>query len=148
MLPDALRHRLDQIAMDGTQKIPQRWLDTAIDCVRTGRRCDAIVAGLAAWIRHIEQGTAVDDPHGETLVALAQGEGRAALVGYLAGGYPAAEETVDLMLSLEKGGAFRGVGRRGARARRRARTRAPPRAQTPPPPRALARFVRGTPGAR
>ena len=78
----ALRHRLDQIAMDGTQKIPQRWLDTAIDCVRTGRRCDAIVAGLAAWIRHIEQGTAVDDPHGETLVALAQGEGRAALVAH------------------------------------------------------------------
>ena len=78
----ALRHRLDQIAMDGTQKIPQRWLDTAIDCVRTGRRCDAIVAGLAAWIRRIEQGTAVDDPHGETLVALAQGEGRAALVAH------------------------------------------------------------------
>lgn len=34
----------------------------------------------------------------------AKADGRAALVGYLTGGYPASSETVDLMLSLEAGG--------------------------------------------
>ncbi|KAH8060088.1 tryptophan synthase [Aureococcus anophagefferens] len=34
----------------------------------------------------------------------AKADGRAALVGYLTGGYPASGETVDLMLSLEAGG--------------------------------------------
>jgi len=35
----------------------------------------------------------------------AKRDGRAALVGYLTGGYPKKEETVDLLLALEKGGA-------------------------------------------
>ncbi len=35
----------------------------------------------------------------------AKDDGRASLVGYLTGGYPAKEETVDLLLALEKGGA-------------------------------------------
>jgi len=35
----------------------------------------------------------------------ARAEGRAGLVGYLTGGYPAAEETTDLLLALQEGGA-------------------------------------------
>lgn len=67
----ALMHRLDQIAMDGSQKIPQRWLDTAAVLIRRSLPCDAIAAGFAAWVRHLADGRYVDDPHGEELHALA-----------------------------------------------------------------------------
>ncbi len=42
-------HRLRQIAMDGSQKIPQRWLDTLRIAQSQGRRCNCIVAGT--WAR-------------------------------------------------------------------------------------------------
>ena len=67
----ALMHRLDQIAMDGSQKIPQRWLDTAAVLTRRSLPCDAIAAGFAAWVRHLADGRCVDDPHGEELHAIA-----------------------------------------------------------------------------
>ncbi len=49
----ALAHRLAQIAMDGSQKIPQRWLATLEANRVKGRDCPAIMAALAAWLRHI-----------------------------------------------------------------------------------------------
>ena len=63
----ALNHRLIQIAMDGSQKIPQRWLETLAANQQIGRECPAILAGLAAWLRHVrgdnEAGWgAVEDP--------------------------------------------------------------------------------------
>ncbi len=63
----ALNHRLIQIAMDGSQKIPQRWLETLAANQRSGRECPAILAGLAAWLQHVrgdneEKWGAVDDP--------------------------------------------------------------------------------------
>jgi fructuronate reductase len=68
----ALSHRLIQIAMDGSQKIPQRWLETL--AVQQSRRvdCPAILAGLAAWLSHIRGDNAadwgaVDDPMGANL---------------------------------------------------------------------------------
>ena len=67
----ALMHRLEQIAMDGSQKIPQRWLDTAAVLTRSSLPCDAIAAGFAAWVRHLADGRCVDDPHGEELHAIA-----------------------------------------------------------------------------
>lgn len=50
----ALEHRLAQIAMDGSQKIPQRWLATLAENAAHGRECPAILTGLGAWIRHLQ----------------------------------------------------------------------------------------------
>ena len=63
----ALRHRLAQIAMDGTQKIPQRWLETALWHLAQGSDVPAIREAFAAWCWHIEDGRFVDDPHGVAL---------------------------------------------------------------------------------
>lgn len=55
-----LNHRLAQIAIDGSQKIPQRWLETL---VAAPGQCPAILTGLAAWLRHVSgQVRVVDDP--------------------------------------------------------------------------------------
>lgn len=76
----ALRHRLSQIAMDGTQKIPQRWLDTALARHRQGRSSAAIVAGLECWLWHLADGRFVDDPaRAELLEAIAIGGQHAAV---------------------------------------------------------------------
>ncbi len=58
----ALNHRLLQIAMDGSQKLPQRWLATLADNAAHGKTCPAILAGLGAWIGHLRghNGTVAD----------------------------------------------------------------------------------------
>jgi fructuronate reductase len=48
-----LEHRLIQIAMDGSQKLPQRWLETLAANQSQGRDCPAILTGIAAWLRHL-----------------------------------------------------------------------------------------------
>jgi fructuronate reductase len=66
----ALNHRLAQIAMDGSQKIPQRWLETLAHHRKLGRQCPPILAGIAAWVRHIRGDNGpVDDPMAATLKA-------------------------------------------------------------------------------
>ena len=76
----ALNHRLIQIAMDGSQKIPQRWLETVEANRRVGRECVAIKAGMAAWMRHLRGANgAVDDPRGEALAGVLICGGEAAL---------------------------------------------------------------------
>ncbi|QSB44425.1 mannitol dehydrogenase family protein [Tsuneonella flava] len=76
----ALMHRLDQIAMDGTQKIPQRWLDTAKSALQLGLPIEAIRSAFDAWIWHLADGRWVDDPHGDELKRLA--EHRTAVIEY------------------------------------------------------------------
>ena len=49
----ALNHRLIQIAMDGSQKIPQRWLHTLEDNRLAKRPCPALLHGIAAWLAHL-----------------------------------------------------------------------------------------------
>lgn len=67
----ALQHRLVQIAMDGSQKIPQRWLETLAANQQMGRDCPAILAAIAAWIRHLRGDNApLDDPRAAELQAL------------------------------------------------------------------------------
>lgn len=63
----ALNHRLIQIAMDGSQKIPQRWLATLAENQRADRRCPAILAAIGAWLAHLRGDNVaawglVDDP--------------------------------------------------------------------------------------
>lgn len=64
----ALQHKTWQIAMDGSQKLPQRLLDSIRDRIRAGASYDRITLAVAAWItyasgRNLEGGTIdVRDP--------------------------------------------------------------------------------------
>jgi fructuronate reductase len=72
----ALQHRLIQIAMDGSQKIPQRWLATLAHHQKQSRQCTAILTAIAAWLRHIRGDNGkVDDPQAEFLTSLWKGQG-------------------------------------------------------------------------
>lgn len=67
----ALKHRLSQIATDGSVKIGPRWLEPlAINRAR-GRPSPATLRALAAWLRHV-RGDAhpVDDPKAAVLQQL------------------------------------------------------------------------------
>lgn len=66
----ALEHRLAQIAMDGSQKLPQRLLGTIADTHRAGGQATAAAIGVAAWMRHFG-GPHVNDPLAEQLRAAA-----------------------------------------------------------------------------
>jgi fructuronate reductase len=70
---DSLRHRTAQIAMDGSLKIPQRWLAGAQSLLDRGQVPVVSALGIAAWLRYLagidEGGKAykVDDPHAAEL---------------------------------------------------------------------------------
>ena len=49
----AIKHRTYQIATDGTQKLPQRLLDSLRWHLRNGSRCDLLLLGIAAWMRYV-----------------------------------------------------------------------------------------------
>lgn len=66
----ALNHRLIQIAMDGSQKIPQRWLATLASQQAKGKRCPSILTAISGWLCHIRGDNGfVDDPLAEILKA-------------------------------------------------------------------------------
>jgi fructuronate reductase len=82
----ALQHRLIQIAMDGSQKIQQRWLETLAANQHMGRNCPAILTGLAAWLCHIRgDNSVVDDPMADALKAHWDRTGKDAIVAALFG---------------------------------------------------------------
>jgi fructuronate reductase len=82
----ALNHRLIQIAMDGSQKIPQRWLETLAHHQERGQQCPAILAGIAAWFCHIRGDNGqVDDPMAEPLKAAWDAAGSQGIVTNLFG---------------------------------------------------------------
>ena len=63
----ALNHRLIQIAMDGSQKIPQRWLETLAWHRVRGQRCRSLETAIAAWIAFLRSGHPIDDPLADKL---------------------------------------------------------------------------------
>ena len=73
----ALPHRTKQIAMDGSQKLPQRILATVRDNLAAGRSIDLAALAVAGWMRYVygqdEQGRSIDvsDPLAATFVSLA-----------------------------------------------------------------------------
>ena len=69
----ALHHRLIQIAMDGSQKIPQRWLETLAWHQARGMRCPSLEAAIAAWIAFLRSDHPVDDPLADKLREAAAG---------------------------------------------------------------------------
>lgn len=60
----ALKHRTWQIAMDGSQKLPQRWLDSVRWHLKNQSRFDLLALGIAGWIRYVsgvdEQGKSIE----------------------------------------------------------------------------------------
>ncbi len=73
----ALEHRLIQIAMDGSQKIPQRWLETLAAQQQQGRQCPVILRAIAAWLVHIRgDRRPVDDALASQLADIWQKNGR------------------------------------------------------------------------
>jgi fructuronate reductase len=92
----ALRHRTVQIAMDGTQKLPQRLLGTIGDRLAAGAEPRWACLGVAAWMRYVwtaqaENGAPlpVDDPMADRLRELTAGAATP-------------EAAVDALLSLEE----------------------------------------------
>ena len=69
----ALHHRLIQIAMDGSQKIPQRWLETLAWHQARGARCPSLEAAIEAWIAFLLSDHPIDDPLADPLRGAAAG---------------------------------------------------------------------------
>lgn len=73
---DSLQHRLRQIAMDGSQKLPQRWLLGAQQLLDEDRSIACTALGIAAWIDYCAQPSGettpvIDDPLSATFADLA-----------------------------------------------------------------------------
>lgn len=49
----SIRHRTWQIAMDGSQKLPQRILGTIADNLAAGRPCPGLMLAVAGWMRYV-----------------------------------------------------------------------------------------------
>ncbi|MBD5770271.1 mannitol dehydrogenase family protein [Marinomonas colpomeniae] len=70
---DSLQHKLSQIAMDGSQKIPQRWLAGAAELLAQQKNMSATALGVAAWVLYARgkdlEGDfhKVDDPMSDVL---------------------------------------------------------------------------------
>ncbi|MGO2513329.1 mannitol dehydrogenase family protein [Marinomonas polaris] len=76
---DSLQHQLSQIAMDGSQKIPQRWLNGAEERLANDAKqgdLNATALGVAAWLFYVRgedlegHQHKVDDPMAQTLSEL------------------------------------------------------------------------------
>jgi fructuronate reductase len=81
----ALDHRLAQIAMDGSQKVPQRWLASLAAHQARGETCEGTLTALAAWLRHVRGGPLVNDPLAGELAAAWRENGAAGIVPALFG---------------------------------------------------------------
>ena len=88
----SLPHRTQQIAMDGSQKLPQRLLGTVRDRIAVGAPFRHLALAIAGWIRYAsgtdEQGSAiaVSDPLAPTfagIVATAAGDPARVANGFL-----------------------------------------------------------------
>lgn len=77
----SLAHRCAQIAMDGSQKLPQRILAPIRERLGRGQGVHLMALTIAAWIAYLEQGASggeegLIDPMAEHLLGLVNGVGR------------------------------------------------------------------------
>jgi len=103
---DSLRHRLHQIAMDGSQKLPQRWLSGALKRAGAGQSSPCVALGMAAWIRYTSgedlmgNRHTVDDPLAQRFQSIHQAHGRDA--DALVAAYLAMDDVVPSALATDK----------------------------------------------
>ena len=70
-------HRCVQVTMDGSQKIPQRWIAVAAECLANGEDINAITLATAGWIRYVygsnelDEKTTIQDPLAAEFAAIA-----------------------------------------------------------------------------
>jgi fructuronate reductase len=86
----ALKHRTAQIAMDGSQKLPQRLLAPLRDRLARGLPAPTLATAIAAWMHYVlkvaqdPSGTTLSDPMSADLLAAARRSSKAeAIVGNL-----------------------------------------------------------------
>ncbi|MBK4217548.1 mannitol dehydrogenase family protein [Paracoccus caeni] len=67
----AIAHRTSQIAIDGTEKLPQRWLVPAAEMLAAGQDARPFAFAIAVWLAWLsdlsKRGEAPDDPRGDRL---------------------------------------------------------------------------------
>lgn len=120
----ALAHCTKQIAMDGSQKLPQRLLGTVRDRLRDGQSVSRLGLAVAAWLHFLRgvdelgQPYPIDDPQAEALTALHRATigqrldreavsamlGHAPVFGDLAGSVPLADAVCSALQSLASRG--------------------------------------------
>lgn len=77
----ALRHRTAQVAMDGSQKMPQRLFATALDRLAGGLDVPCVALATAAWLRFLQGRSddgsplSLDDPKKDALLKAARAAG-------------------------------------------------------------------------
>ncbi len=75
----AIAHQTRQIAMDGTEKLPQRWFAPAAEALSAGADPRPFAFATAVWLAWLAQlaaaGQIPDDPRGAALLDLAQRAG-------------------------------------------------------------------------
>jgi fructuronate reductase len=120
-----IRHRTWQIAMDGSQKLPQRILTQLAEGLAAGRAMSGLTLAVAAWMRYVggtdEKGAAIDvrDPMAEKLKALSDAapdpRGKAMALLGVAEVFPAElRDNADFRERLAT--AYAGLAEKGARA--------------------------------
>ena len=83
----ALQHRTRQIAMDGSQKLPQRLVQPLIERAGAGKASPALALAIAAWMRWQAGWTddgerfAIDDPAADRLARARGVEGYLVVLG-------------------------------------------------------------------
>ena len=90
-----IRHRTWQIAMDGSQKLPQRLLGSLQDTFAAGRSAPALGFAVAAWMRYV---TGTDDAGG----AIDLRDPMAARLRAVAGPGVSPEDTVRGLLAIDE----------------------------------------------
>lgn len=97
----AIKHRLEQIAMDGSQKIPQRWLETLSERQSRGFTSPVTIAALAAWVQHLSGGYGVvDDPIVTTISLAVDARERAKQLFGVTGYLPTSDAVLENVLDL------------------------------------------------
>lgn len=117
-----IRHLLDQIAMDGTQKLPQRILEPLFENMSAGRSFEKFLIVVAAWIRFLQQRVAqgnLNDPMADILeaVVLESAQDRELVSEVLAiksifGAYPVdqiSDTLLEALAALERTHSFKGI---------------------------------------
>jgi len=62
-----LPHELRQIAMDGSQKISQRWLPSLIEAQKKGLSRKVLLKAVSAWLEFCYKNSKLDDPLNEKI---------------------------------------------------------------------------------
>ncbi|WP_409515598.1 mannitol dehydrogenase family protein [Agrobacterium sp.] len=66
-----IAHRTEQIALDTSQKLPQRILSATSETLAAGRDATTFAYVIALWIKSIQKRGDIDDPRGQEILAAA-----------------------------------------------------------------------------